>query len=350
MINKKKYIPALDASGRGVDTDDLNATANDARGDRVEDDREDVWSLKTAANHGAEGRDSHGLDHLGEELLHMEVSERIDLDQSDAGWQDDATADTLLRESVELEESVQERDPLASPEELTAGTLQIGAEDRLELTVVVIAAHAQLTVDLLLLEQVDKSLTLGQVGQMLVNQHLELLELGDRLVDSNATSNDHVLTLEELEDASLGHDANAELNLLGRHLLLKSKDGSTVDLDVLEGDRHLLNRGEAVHLGERLPDEVQVTSGRVQDAAIDLVTSEVRVLSNVEHIDDVLVRGEWNSRLDDSRDNTGGSDNGLADGRVRVVLSAERVADSGGALDEWAGLSLVHESGSRRHF
>lgn len=343
--NKKRQLPALDASGGGVDTDDLDATAHDARGDRVEDDREDVRSLN-AANHGAEGRDGHGLDHLGDELLHVEVGERVDLDHADAGWEDDATADALLRESVELEEGVQEGDPLASPEELAARALQIGAEDRLELAVVVVAAHAQLTVDLLLLEQVDEALALGQVGQVLVHQHLELLELGDRLVDGNATSHDHVLTLEELEDASLGHDAHAKLNLLGRDLLLDGEDGRTVDLDVLERDRHLLDRREAVHLGERLPDEVQVAGGRVQDAAIDLVAGEVRVLSDVEHIDDVLVRVERDGRLDATRHNTGtASDDGLADGRVLVVLGAVRVADGGASdgLDQW-GLGLVDES------
>lgn len=260
------------------------------------------------------------------------MSERVDLDHTDTSWEDEATTDdTLLRQSVELEESVQERDPLASPEELTACALHIGAKDRLELAVVLIATHAQLTVDLLLLEQVDETLALRQLSQVLVDQHLELLEFSNRLVDGNTTSNDHVLALEQLKDASLWDNTNAELNLFGWDLLLDGKNGSTMDLDVLERDWHLLDGGEAVQLGERLPDEVEITSGRVQDATIDLVTSEVRVLGNVEHIDDVLVRGEWNSALDTSATNATTNERGClhtSDGRVgRVVL--------GGTVDNW---------------
>ena len=338
----------MDSSWGHVNAEDLNATADNARGDRVKDNWENVWSLN-AANNGAErGRHAHRLDHLGDEFLHLEVSERVDLDHTDASWEDESTTDdTLLRQCVELEESVQEWNPLASPEELTACALHIGAKDRLELTVVLIATHAQLTVDLVLLEQVDETLTLRHLSQVLVDQHLELLELGDRLVDGNTTSNDHVLALEQLEETSLWDDTYAELNLLGWDLLLDGKNGSTMDLDVLERDWHLLDGGETVQLGERLPDEVEITSGRVQDTTIDLVTSEVRVLSDVEHIDDVLVRGEWDSGLDASATNSTTNEWGSvdsSDGSVsRVVLASVDNWVTSDGLDQW-GLVLQNIS------
>lgn len=345
--------PALDTSG--VDTDDLDATANDAGGEWLEDDWEDIWSLN-ATNNSSEGWQRDGLDHLGDELLHVVVSERIDTDHSDAGWQDEAAANSAsLLESVQLEHGIQEWDPLASPQELSAGALQIGLQQWLELALVLIAAHAQLTVDLLLLEQIDNSLALVQLAQVLVDQHLELLELSDRLVDRHSASNNDVLALDQLEEASLWHNANAELDLLGRDLLLESEDGRTVDLDVLEGDWHLLDRGEAVQLGQRFPDEVQVTSGWVQDSTIDLVTSQVRVLSNVEHIDDVLERVEWGGGglnngggwHNDASGATDATTSGLDDlgGLVWVVLTTEWVAsNTGDGLDQWGGLLLQNES------
>ena len=44
------------------------------------------------------------LDHLGDELLHVVVRERVDADHTDACWQDEAAADSAsLLESVQLD-------------------------------------------------------------------------------------------------------------------------------------------------------------------------------------------------------------------------------------------------------
>lgn len=66
-----------------------------------------------------------------------------------------------------------------------------------------------------------------------------------------------------------------------------------MDLGALEANWELLDDWVAVHLGECLPDQVQVASGWVDDAAIELVTSELISNSGVQG--EVLVR--WYSPL-----------------------------------------------------